>query len=261
MIKTLILRSTVESADLKNKIEKVTKYKRLRSLRCFQMVHDMLAYGYPAPAVADFIIKQGEYDGVCKRTIVERLKRYRREILPVDTLVLRMPHVVISAKKQYTDKLEDLRRLDNQYEAMLYRFDLAHARERETGIVDPNLDKIGKSILDLVKTMHGVKMDLGISGQRHLGTLVVTPEKIESIRQKYGEGAAKAMADPVSRARVLSYLKAAEDAALNFSKDGAIDIESGNTPIDENTELVNENAEELPSRRILIGKMNRDKDI
>lgn len=189
------------------------KFTRLKKLRCFQRVHDMLSYGYPATHVSKFIRDQGEYLDVTERSLTEVLKRYRTDILPHDVLTRRMPHIVVEARKQYTDKLEDIRRLDVQLEALLYRFDLAHANERDTGMCDPQVDKIHKSILDTIRTMHMIRMDLGISGQRHLGTLTVSAERLEEIRQKYGDKAAKAMADPVSRARVLSYLRAVRDAA------------------------------------------------
>lgn len=193
-------------------IIEVEKFTRLKNLRCFQRVHEMLSYGYPAPTVADFIFSAGEYQDVKKKSLVEILKRYRKEeVLPGDVLTTRSPHVVIEARKQYTDKLEELKRLDNQFEALLYRFDLAHARERDTGLIDPQVDKIQKSILEAVRQMHMIKMDLGISGQRNLGTLTISAERLEEIREKYGDKAAKAMADPVSRGRVLAYLRAVND--------------------------------------------------
>lgn len=209
---------------------KKEKFHRIKRLRCYGRVHEMLSYGHPVPRVAKFIRSQGEYTDVKENSLIEMLKRYRREILPVDVLTTRRPHVVIAAKKQYTDKLEDLRRLDVQFEALLYRFDMAHAEERATGFIDSQVDRIQRSILETIRQMHHMKMDLGISGQRHLGTLTVSPERLEELRQKYGDGAARAMADPVSRARVLAYLRKAQDAASLASKKGSdsevIDIQS-----------------------------------
>jgi hypothetical protein len=62
-------------------------------------------------------------------------------------------------------------------------------------------------VVDLVKQMHDIKMDLGLTGSRDLGTLTVSAERLEEIRSKYGEGAARAFADPVQRAQVLGLLK------------------------------------------------------
>lgn len=187
-------------------IQKREKFSRIKELRCFDQVHEMLAHGCPAPSVANFIRDQGEYDDVTIETLINALKKYRLEILPADVISNRFPHIIIEAKKAYTDKLEELRRLDNQYEALLYRFDLAHSRERASGFIDPQVDKIQKSIGDCIRMMHIIKMDLGISGQQHVGSMHVSPERLEEIRAKYGDMAARAMANPVSRSRVLAAL-------------------------------------------------------
>jgi len=188
-------------------IQKREKFTKIKKLRCFEQVHEMLAYGCPAPHVAKFVREQGEYKDVTSASLINILKRYRAEILPVDVLTTRQPHIIIEAKKAYTDKLEELRRLDVQYEALVYRFDLMHSRERASGLIDQAVDRIQRSILDVIKAMHVIKMDLGISGQRNLGTLHVSAERLEEIRAKYGDKASKAMANPVSRAKVMSALE------------------------------------------------------
>lgn len=179
------------------------KHTRIKKLRCFRQVHEMLAHGHPAPHVAQFIVDQGESDDITEESLTVALKLYRRDILPRDVITNRAPHIIVEAAKAYTDKLEELRRFDLQYEALLYRFDLAHARERAGGFIDPQVDKIQKSIGDVLRQMHIIKMDLGISGQRNLGTLTIAPERLERIEKLYGDKAAKALANPVSRARVM----------------------------------------------------------
>ena len=183
-------------------------------LSCFQEVYDRLACGYPATDVARYIQKeQGECTDTPTASLVNQLKRYRKKILPEDVLTNRIPHIIVDAHKRYNDKLEELRRLDYQYEALVYRFDLLHGQERKDGRIDPQVDRVSRSILQVIVQMHSIKMDLGINGQKYTASLEVAPERLEEIRRKYGEGAAKAMANPVSRARVLAVLKAAEDRA------------------------------------------------
>jgi hypothetical protein len=202
------------------------KFKRIRALRCYEMVKEMLACGYPAPSVADFIKQQGEYEGVSKKSLVVMLNNFRSEsILPLDVLTNRMPHIIIEAKKQYTDKLEELRRMEIQYEAMLYRFDLIHARERHFGVIDPESRASNREITDLLFKMHKMKMDLGISGQKADGTTTVSPERLEEIRQRYGDAAARAMADPVSRAKVLSMMRSIQDA-VTYDEEKEMDGET-----------------------------------
>jgi hypothetical protein len=205
-------------------IVKREKFSKIKKLRCFQRVHEMLSHGYPAPGVANFIREQGEYLHVKEQSLIEVLRKYRQEILPADVLVTRQPHVIIDARKQYTDKLEELRRMDDLYEALKYEFDVGHAQFRMHGFSDQEHRHTAKALMDLIYKMHMVKMDLGISGQRNLGTITVSPERLEEIRLKYGDKAAKAMSDPVSRARVIAYLKAAQDAAGLKAKEDAGEI-------------------------------------
>ena len=194
--------------------KKGRKFSNIKALYCFERVNEMLSYGYPARTVAKYIIDQGEYTWVKFSSLVETIKQYRRsEILPSDVLRCRRPDIIISAQKTYTDKLEDLRRMDLLYEKVLSRLDREMAKEEENGTTDIVVDRTIRELLKIETAMHQTKMDLGISGQRHLGTLTVSPERLEEIKEKYGEGAAKAMADPVSRARVLAVLKAAQDRA------------------------------------------------
>lgn len=196
------------------------KYARIKALNCFDRVNQMLCYGYPAPEVARFIISQGEYKNVKFNTVVEAIQHYRRdEILPADVLACRRPDILVDANKKYQDKLEDLGRMDVLYEKLVYRLDTLIAKEMETGVSSVETIKTVNSIHNLMRTMHVTKMDLGISGQRQLGTVYVSPEKLSEIEDKYGKGAARAMANPVSRARVLSVLKAVEDEAAMLERE------------------------------------------
>lgn len=209
-------------------IVKRERFGKIKKLRCFKRVHEMLSHGYPAPGVAKFIQEQGEYDQVKEQSLIEILRKYRREILPADVLVSRQPHVIIDARKQYTDKLEELRRLDDVFDALKYEFDVGHAYFRETGFSSQEHRHTAKTLIELIHKMHMIKMDLGISGSRNLGTITVSPERLEEIRLKYGDKAAQAMADPVSRARVIAYLRAAQDAASLKAKEESgevIDVE------------------------------------
>lgn len=211
------------------------KHKNIKALGCFERVHEMLCYGYPAPYVAKYIIEQGEYTWVKKRSLEHMLRLYRSdEVLPGDVLACRRPDILISIQKQYTDKLEDLRRMDLLYEKLVYRLDREMAKEEDFDAPNIVVDRTAREIMELAYRMHHTKMDLGISGQRHLGTLTVSPERLEEIKNKYGEGAARAMADPVSRARVLAVLKAAEDRARMMDEnEEAIDVSPSRVERDE----------------------------
>lgn len=184
-------------------------YERIKGLGCFEEVYERLCAGYPTPDVARYIQdEEGEYRDVGRRSLAEMLRRYAdEEIVGADLIAPRLPHLVVKAQKEFNDRLEDLRRLERAYEALLYRFDLAHGEERRGGGVNPDVDRQAKVLIDLVAKMHDIKMDLGLTGSRDLGTLTVSAERLAEIKERYGEGAARAFADPVQRAQVLGLLK------------------------------------------------------
>jgi len=209
-------------------------FERVKTLKCHQEVYERLCAGYPCPEVARYIQEdEGEYLDVGRRSLAEILRQYAdREIVGVDLIAPRLPHLVVKAQKEFSDRMEDLRRLERAYEALLYRFDLAHGEERRNGRVNADVDRQAKVLLDYVSRMHDIKMDLGLTGSRDLGTLTVSAERLAEIRDKYGDGAARAFADPVSRAKVLGLLKrvmrlSEREDVIDISPDGeVIDAES-----------------------------------
>jgi len=188
---------------------RIVPFARVKALRCYTEVVERLVAGYPCPDVARYIQEEeGEYTDVGRRSLTETLRDYvNAEVASTDLIAPRLPHLVIKAAKEFGDRMEDLRRLERTYEVALYRLDLAHGRERRTGDIDPGVDKQMKVLIDLVAQMHAIKMDLGLTGSRDLGTLTVSAERLEEIRTRYGEGGARAFVDPVQRAQVLGLLK------------------------------------------------------
>jgi hypothetical protein len=184
-------------------------FERIKNLRCHQEVYERLCAGYPCPEVARYIQEdEGECLDMVRRSLSETLRLYaEREIVGVDLIAPRLPHIVVKAQKEFNDRLEDLRRLERAYEALLYRFDLSHGEERRNGKVNPDVDRQAKVLMDYISKMHDVKMDLGLTGSRDLGTLTVSAERLAEIKDRYGEGAARAFGDPVSRAKVLGLLR------------------------------------------------------
>lgn len=185
------------------------KYARIKNLKCFQEVYERICAGYPMPDIARYVqMEEGESLDIKRDSLVRELRYFaEEEIVGVDLIAPRLPHIVVKAKKEFSERLEDLRRLERAYEAILYRFDLVHGRERMTGVIEPDVDRQAKVLIDLVSKMHDIKMDLGLTGSRDLGSLTVSAERLAEVRERYGEGAARAFADPVQRAQVLGLLK------------------------------------------------------
>lgn len=188
---------------------KPERWVRFKRLPCAQEVVERLVAGFPVADIARYL---QEEEGLCldvkRASLCDMLRQYATdELVPADLIAPRLPHLVVKANKEFGERLEDLRRLERMYELGLYRIDLAHGQERRTGELNPDVDRHMKGLVDLVAKMHDIKMDLGLTGSRDLGTLTVSQERLAEIRTRYGEGAARAFADPVQRAQVLGLLK------------------------------------------------------
>lgn len=183
---------------------------RIANLRCYERVHDMVCAGYPLTAIANLIQdRMQEYLDVPKSTVVVALHRYRENLKEGGGLARDiMPRVFVEAKKKFSNKMEELERLEDIVLMLQYRIDLAHGTERMTNVVDPAVDRITREFTNVVTRMHDIKMDLGLVGSRDIGTITVSAERLEEVRLKYGDSAAKAYADPVSRNRVLAAIGA-----------------------------------------------------
>ena len=189
--------------------ERPPAFAKLKALPCHDEIRERLLAGFPPGEVARWVQEdEGAYLHVTRRSLAELLRRYvAAEISPIDLIAPYLPHTVLRAQREFDDRLRDLRRLEAAYEVALYRVDLAHGKERRTGVIDPAVDRHVRVLMDLVVRMHGLKMDLGLTGERERGVLIPSPERLAEIKEKYGEGAARAFADPVQRAQVLGLLK------------------------------------------------------
>ncbi len=183
---------------------------RIANLRCYETVHDMVCAGYPLTAIANLIQdKMQEYLDVPKQAVVMALHRYRESLKDSGDLVQgAMPRVFVEAKKKFSNKMQELERLEDMILVLQYRIDLAHGVERIANAVDPGVDRMTREFTNVVARMHDIKMDLGLVGSRDIGTITVSAERLEEVRLKYGDNAAKAYADPVSRNRVLAAIGA-----------------------------------------------------
>jgi len=199
----------------------IDKFKRIRSLKCYVQVEEMLYAGYPPSAVANFIqSRMNEYRDVKRSSLIEMLKRFRQSMREGGMIHSTLPRVFATAEKKFANKMKELERLEDQYNAQQYRFDVLHAEERMTGNINPQVDKIDKRMESIITRIHSIKMDLGLVGSRDLGTITVSAERVEYIKNKYGAGASDAFKDPVSRGRVLAALGAIKRAGNLRNQDG-----------------------------------------
>ena len=224
------------------------RFARIKALQCHQEVYERLVAGYPPLEVARYVQDiEGEYLHVSRRSLAEMLRRYAAEVIAVvDLIAPHLPHVVVKAQKEFDDRLLDLRRLEVVYEALEYRLAIAHGDERRYGTVNPGVDRQVRVLMELVVKMHTIKLALGLTGERERGVLIPSPERLAEIKKLYGEGAARAFADPVQRAQVLGLLK----RVLRLrDRTDAIDIESEQGDGGTSATACPDAIEEAPPRR------------
>ena len=195
------------------------KFWRIKSLKCYPQVYKMLLAGKPAPAIALFI----QDIDVQIRSLAAMLGEHRRELLGTGAMMDRMPHVVVSAAREFTDRLLELKRLEDMYDMQKSRLDNAFADELITGKKDPNFSKMEKAVTDTLRLQHQIKLDLNLTGSRSLGTITISQEKMEKIKEKYGDVSDRLLKSPMSRGRMLSAFREVKKlAAMEEGGEGMI---------------------------------------
>lgn len=186
------------------------KFWRIKALKCYPQVYKMLMVGKPAPVIALYIQdERNEYTDVKLNSLATMLSEFRRAELGNGVLFDRMPHLVVSAAREFTDRLAELKELENLLDMQHARLDDAHGDVLMTGEKNPHIEKMEKALQDTIRLTHQIKMDLNLTGSRDLGTLTIAAEKMEELHQRYGQAGDKVFASPASRGRMLEAWNAA----------------------------------------------------
>jgi hypothetical protein len=184
-------------------------YARIRSLKCFVDVEEMLVSGYAAHRVADFIQKErGELTDIGRDYLAGQLTEFRNtELKPVQILSAHMTKVVEKAKGEFEDRLDDLRRLDKIYHLQMNRVDIGHELEKRLKILNKSLSGEIMNVASIIGQMHGIKMALGMHKETSSqGTIAMRYEIVDGARRRFGDDVADALMKPESRNRVLGVL-------------------------------------------------------
>lgn len=187
------------------------KFWRIKTLKCYPQVYQMLVVGKPASRIALYIQdERNEYTDVKLDSLAAMLLEFRRILLGTGALHDRMPYLVTSAAREFTDRLAELKELENLKDIQAERIADASAEERLKGDKDPHLEKMTKAYHDTLRLMHQIKMDLNLTGSRDLGTLTIAAEKMEELHRRYGDAGDQVFTSPASRGRMLEAWNALE---------------------------------------------------
>lgn len=203
------------------KVGSSVKFERVRGLKCHGEVKEMLCNGFPPDSIARYIQEDcKEYTDITRYSLKRALIGYKNSLPEGDVIECVLPLSFGKIHEKFTSKMQELERLEGLLNALLHRFNVADVDERLTGVENPELLKNAKEIRETLRLMHTIKMDLGLVGSRDIGTITVSADRKEFIQNKYGEKAAEAFDNPVSRGRVLAALAAIRKVGGLRDKEG-----------------------------------------
>jgi hypothetical protein len=204
-----------------SKHDPTQKHWRIKQLKCIRQVEEMLLSGCPCADVATYIQSdRRESEDVTRRVLAQQLSEYRQTLIG-DEVVPWIPEYS-TVRKVIKDRLKNVERLEMVYEALMYEFRQAHGLSRRLGRPNPLMVKYAKEIRDTVMRIHDLEVSLGLVAAKEVGTLDVSEEKLEEIRERWGDEAARAYMKPVSRHRVLAAFEHIRRTAAVMDKDGKV---------------------------------------
>jgi hypothetical protein len=185
-------------------VSRETGFQKLRSIKCFQEVHQKLVEGWGLTELAKWIQKdRQEYTDVKPITLVHLLKDYRNSLPPGTLIEKRMPNVFHKAAKRVKKGLDEVKELEDLVKFQKRRIKMEGNTERKIGKLLPTMTQEVRTMRECLATLADVKMDLGLS-KRHLGELNVDATLLAEVVGRYGSPAvAKVLQNPQSRQKVM----------------------------------------------------------
>jgi len=209
------------------------KHKRVKALKCFTEVHEMITTGWPLTEIAQHVQQlKGESADVTEDALVWALGDYRKD-LPPGTLVQKvLPKVFHQAAKELADGLDALAELEKLYKLQMKRVEIDHAVETKIQKLMPNMTAEIRMAKDILESYADMQMDLGLVNRR-LGTVDVDASNLTTAAANYGKDSVKQVIEnPQSRRKLLGLVERfmvvqeerdklkAEDAALPETAEG-----------------------------------------
>jgi len=198
-----------KSARVQRRVKPVSrvhdKFERLRSLRCFADVNEMLTTGWPLAEVAKYIQKtKHESTDIEELTLIYLLQAYRRSLPPTTLVARRLPHAFQKASQEVRDGLDVLAEMSKLYVIQMKRVEIDHSLEKKAGKLIPSVNQEIREARALLESLQKLKMDLGLD-ERHLGTIQLDTGATGEIVTRYGKSSVRrVLEDPQASRKVLS---------------------------------------------------------
>lgn len=186
---------------------KAVKHERLRSLPCIEEIEDRLAAGYPLPEVAKWLQEEKcECTDMSRKSLTTTLWRFKQDMPPLE-IATPIPETAIKAREAVLEGIDELDELEALYRIQKGRVSRYANLEKAAPMPWASLNKDIMLAATILVRRHEIKMDLGMSGGRNLGTLSIRPELQAKVDQ-YDDNIKSAVQSAESRSKVLSLAKA-----------------------------------------------------
>lgn len=168
---------------LRKKVQS-TRFDSLKSLPCFQEVHNKIAAGAAANRVVDYIHQQGLLLEVPREKLSALVQGYRKSLSPAELLLQNMPEDVLDAKDRFDTGLNELDELHRLYRIQTGRINRVLRTEAEMNLLLPTtrveVQAAESLLLSAVKTR--VALGLGLEGDTDADEGEVTTVLIQKIK-------------------------------------------------------------------------------
>lgn len=203
---------------------------KLRSLKCFNEVHDRICRGWPLAEVARFIQDdRQEYSEVNRNSLIWTLNKYRDELPPGVLVAKAMPHAYVEAAQTVREGFNELDELQKLYKLQMTRIEIDHSTEKKMGKLFSSMTQEVKQAREILEAIGSLKMDLGLN-ERHLGKLDIETGVMAEVVGKYGKNSVnKVLANPESRQKLLAiankFMQASQDDMPEVADKEAVTLE------------------------------------
>jgi hypothetical protein len=133
---------------------------KVRGLKCFETVREMLLNGIPAAEVARHIQHLNELTDTTHQTVRVYVEHYKATLPKTQMLARMVPTQYLETKAAVDKRLDCLAALEELHGWMKKRIQIGMRREESMDFLMPNMEKNFSVMLEIIAKTHEVKKDL-----------------------------------------------------------------------------------------------------
>lgn len=190
------------------------RFRKLRSLACYQEVYDRLCAGWPLGQVARFIQEErNEYKEISRHGLEQQLTEFRKQMPPGDLVQKRFPDVFEAAKDKIEKGIDELAELEELYRIQMHRVGVDFSTEKAIKKLLPSMTAEIREARQLLESIANLKLEMGVLQRAQRGVNVNVGVEVEAsltdeTAARFGDVAVRAvLEDPESRRKVMGVVE------------------------------------------------------